>query len=186
MMPQVWPCDRVSVETGVLTNQFLNHLVNCGFLLSVQFLFWSKTRMLVHSYAAVFRHFWTLEDTLVGFLFNDLIWCGQEEDSGWLIFICNKKEFLKRIMNTVPYNFDKIPSQPNLEHQCILLRFYRISWHNNVHIWAMKRKGCMFFRYFRNENLKTVDLFLPHRHLKTAISLWSFSCWKLSHFLCTL
>uniref|UniRef100_A0A3B3TNA6 ADP-ribosyl cyclase/cyclic ADP-ribose hydrolase n=1 Tax=Poecilia latipinna TaxID=48699 RepID=A0A3B3TNA6_9TELE len=39
------------------------------------FLFWSKTRMLVHSYAAVFRHFWTLEDTLVGFLFNDLIWC---------------------------------------------------------------------------------------------------------------
>uniref|UniRef100_M4A1C9 ADP-ribosyl cyclase/cyclic ADP-ribose hydrolase n=1 Tax=Xiphophorus maculatus TaxID=8083 RepID=M4A1C9_XIPMA len=49
MMPQVWPCDR--------------------------FLFWSKTRMLVHSYAAVFRHFWTLEDTLVGFLFNDLIWC---------------------------------------------------------------------------------------------------------------
>ncbi|XP_008394776.1 ADP-ribosyl cyclase/cyclic ADP-ribose hydrolase 1-like isoform X2 [Poecilia reticulata] len=57
MMPQVWPCDR--------------------------FLFWSKTRMLVHSYAAVFRHFWTLEDTLVGFLFNDLIWCGQEEDSAW-------------------------------------------------------------------------------------------------------
>uniref|UniRef100_A0A3B3TKI8 ADP-ribosyl cyclase/cyclic ADP-ribose hydrolase n=1 Tax=Poecilia latipinna TaxID=48699 RepID=A0A3B3TKI8_9TELE len=57
MMPQVWPCDR--------------------------FLFWSKTRMLVHSYAAVFRHFWTLEDTLVGFLFNDLIWCGQEEDSGF-------------------------------------------------------------------------------------------------------
>ncbi|XP_054876931.1 ADP-ribosyl cyclase/cyclic ADP-ribose hydrolase 1-like [Poeciliopsis prolifica] len=55
MMPQVWPCDR--------------------------FLFWSKTRKLVHSYAAVFRHFWTLEDTLVGFLFNDLIWCGQEEDS---------------------------------------------------------------------------------------------------------
>uniref|UniRef100_A0A3P9MZY0 ADP-ribosyl cyclase/cyclic ADP-ribose hydrolase n=1 Tax=Poecilia reticulata TaxID=8081 RepID=A0A3P9MZY0_POERE len=81
MMPQVWPCDRVSVETGVLINQLLNRLVNRGFLLSVQFLFWSKTRMLVHSYAAVFRHFWTLEDTLVGFLFNDLIWCGQEEDS---------------------------------------------------------------------------------------------------------
>ncbi|XP_024859650.1 ADP-ribosyl cyclase/cyclic ADP-ribose hydrolase 1-like [Kryptolebias marmoratus] len=54
-MPQIWPCDR--------------------------FLFWSKTRTLMHSFAAVFRHFWTLEDTLVGYMFNDLIWCGQEEDS---------------------------------------------------------------------------------------------------------
>uniref|UniRef100_A0A3Q3B474 ADP-ribosyl cyclase/cyclic ADP-ribose hydrolase n=1 Tax=Kryptolebias marmoratus TaxID=37003 RepID=A0A3Q3B474_KRYMA len=45
------------------------------------FLFWSKTRTLMHSFAAVFRHFWTLEDTLVGYMFNDLIWCGQEEDS---------------------------------------------------------------------------------------------------------
>ncbi|XP_015231255.1 PREDICTED: ADP-ribosyl cyclase/cyclic ADP-ribose hydrolase 1-like [Cyprinodon variegatus] len=62
MMPQIWPCDR--------------------------FLFWSKTRMLVHSYAAVFRHFWTLEDTLVGYLFNDLIWCGQEEDSDFDFNYC--------------------------------------------------------------------------------------------------
>uniref|UniRef100_A0A667YUX0 ADP-ribosyl cyclase/cyclic ADP-ribose hydrolase n=1 Tax=Myripristis murdjan TaxID=586833 RepID=A0A667YUX0_9TELE len=48
-MPQTWPCDR--------------------------FLFWSKTRTLVHSYTAAVRHFWTLEDTLVGYIFNDLIWC---------------------------------------------------------------------------------------------------------------
>ncbi|XP_047206095.1 ADP-ribosyl cyclase/cyclic ADP-ribose hydrolase 1-like isoform X3 [Girardinichthys multiradiatus] len=60
MMPQIWPCDS--------------------------FLFWSKTRMLMHRYAAVFSHFWTLEDTLVGYLFNDLIWCGQEEDSGYFDF----------------------------------------------------------------------------------------------------
>lgn len=33
----------------------------------------------MHSYAAVTRRFWTLEDTLVGYMFNDLIWCGQEE-----------------------------------------------------------------------------------------------------------
>lgn len=36
----------------------------------------------MHSYAAVERHFWTLEDTLVGFMFNDLVWCGQEKHSG--------------------------------------------------------------------------------------------------------
>uniref|UniRef100_A0A4W6DXS9 ADP-ribosyl cyclase/cyclic ADP-ribose hydrolase n=1 Tax=Lates calcarifer TaxID=8187 RepID=A0A4W6DXS9_LATCA len=39
-------------------------------------------------YAAVVRHFWTLEDTLVGFMFNDLIWCGQEEDSGFDFSSC--------------------------------------------------------------------------------------------------
>nr|XP_061821206.1 ADP-ribosyl cyclase/cyclic ADP-ribose hydrolase 1-like isoform X2 [Nerophis lumbriciformis] len=54
-MPQTWACDR--------------------------FLFWSKTRALIHDYAAVVRRFWTLEDTLVGYMFNDLIWCGQQEDS---------------------------------------------------------------------------------------------------------
>uniref|UniRef100_A0A8C9Y4B2 ADP-ribosyl cyclase/cyclic ADP-ribose hydrolase n=1 Tax=Sander lucioperca TaxID=283035 RepID=A0A8C9Y4B2_SANLU len=61
-MPQTWPCDR--------------------------FLFWSKTRILMHSYAAVVRHFWTLEDTLAGYMFNDLIWCGQEEDSGFDFSSC--------------------------------------------------------------------------------------------------
>ncbi|CDQ99942.1 unnamed protein product, partial [Oncorhynchus mykiss] len=48
--------------------------LTCGKLL-----FWSKTRELIHSYAAATRRFWTLEDTLVGYMFNDLIWCGQEE-----------------------------------------------------------------------------------------------------------
>ncbi|XP_062841893.1 ADP-ribosyl cyclase/cyclic ADP-ribose hydrolase 1 [Trichomycterus rosablanca] len=42
-------------------------------------LFWSKTRELMQSYAAVTRSFWTLENTLVGFMFNKLIWCGQKE-----------------------------------------------------------------------------------------------------------
>uniref|UniRef100_A0A667ZNJ6 ADP-ribosyl cyclase/cyclic ADP-ribose hydrolase n=1 Tax=Myripristis murdjan TaxID=586833 RepID=A0A667ZNJ6_9TELE len=61
-MPQTWPCDR--------------------------FLFWSKTRTLVHSYTAAVRHFWTLEDTLVGYIFNDLIWCGQEEDQDFDFSSC--------------------------------------------------------------------------------------------------
>ncbi|XP_051944927.1 ADP-ribosyl cyclase/cyclic ADP-ribose hydrolase 1 [Xyrauchen texanus] len=42
-------------------------------------LFWSKTRDLMHSYAAVKGSVWTLENTLVGFMFNDLIWCRQQD-----------------------------------------------------------------------------------------------------------
>uniref|UniRef100_A0A665X916 ADP-ribosyl cyclase/cyclic ADP-ribose hydrolase n=1 Tax=Echeneis naucrates TaxID=173247 RepID=A0A665X916_ECHNA len=61
-MQQPWPCDR--------------------------FLFWSKTRALMHVYAAAVGHFWTLEDTLVGFMFNDLIWCGQDEESGFNFSSC--------------------------------------------------------------------------------------------------
>uniref|UniRef100_A0A3Q1JLV3 ADP-ribosyl cyclase/cyclic ADP-ribose hydrolase n=1 Tax=Anabas testudineus TaxID=64144 RepID=A0A3Q1JLV3_ANATE len=67
-MPQTWPCDK--------------------------FLFWSKTRTLMHSYAAVMRHFWTLEDTLVGYMFNDLIWCGQE-DTGFDFDSC--PEWLQKV-----------------------------------------------------------------------------------------
>ncbi|XP_067342324.1 ADP-ribosyl cyclase/cyclic ADP-ribose hydrolase 1-like isoform X2 [Channa argus] len=71
-VPQSWPCDRVS------RNETSNS----------QFLFWSKTRTLMHSYAAVVRDVWTLEDTLVGYMFNDLIWCGQEDDSGFDFSSC--------------------------------------------------------------------------------------------------
>nr|XP_019942750.1 PREDICTED: ADP-ribosyl cyclase/cyclic ADP-ribose hydrolase 1-like [Paralichthys olivaceus]XP_019942751.1 PREDICTED: ADP-ribosyl cyclase/cyclic ADP-ribose hydrolase 1-like [Paralichthys olivaceus] len=53
-----------------------------------KFLFWSKTRTLMQSYKAAVRHFWTLEDTLVGFMFNDLIWCGQEEQPGFDFSSC--------------------------------------------------------------------------------------------------
>uniref|UniRef100_A0A4W4FP99 ADP-ribosyl cyclase/cyclic ADP-ribose hydrolase n=1 Tax=Electrophorus electricus TaxID=8005 RepID=A0A4W4FP99_ELEEL len=42
-------------------------------------LFWSKTQGLMHTYSAITGSFWTLEDTLVGFMFNDLNWCGQQE-----------------------------------------------------------------------------------------------------------
>ncbi|KAL4635403.1 ADP-ribosyl cyclase/cyclic ADP-ribose hydrolase 1-like, partial [Arapaima gigas] len=51
-------------------------------------LFWSKTRELVHSYLAVTHHFWTLEDTLVGYMFNDLTWCGQEEKDRGFDYRC--------------------------------------------------------------------------------------------------
>ncbi|XP_028824744.1 ADP-ribosyl cyclase/cyclic ADP-ribose hydrolase 1-like isoform X4 [Denticeps clupeoides] len=40
-------------------------------------------------YSAATRQFWTLEDTLVGFMFNDLVWCGQEEkDRGFDFSSC--------------------------------------------------------------------------------------------------
>ncbi|CAL1597349.1 unnamed protein product [Knipowitschia caucasica] len=55
LMTQTWPCG-----TG---------------------LFWSKTRSLMHSYAAVLPHLWTLEDTLVGYVFNNLVWCRRDQDS---------------------------------------------------------------------------------------------------------
>ncbi|KAM6953397.1 uncharacterized protein FYW47_014028 [Aplochiton taeniatus] len=51
--PQALPCDRL--------------------------LFWSKTRSLMHIYAAVNPNLWTLENTLVGYVFNDLVWCGQQQ-----------------------------------------------------------------------------------------------------------
>lgn len=51
-------------------------------------LFWSKTRPLMHSYAAVMPHLWTLEDTLVGFMFNDLIWCRQQDDTDFDFGAC--------------------------------------------------------------------------------------------------
>lgn len=101
-MPQTWPCDTVS-RSDVLSLKFHFLLDGRSFELSnfmfpfcsLQFLFWSKTRTLMHSYAAVVRHFWTLEDTLVGYMFNDLIWCGQEEDSGTSFIVLTRQRRLK-------------------------------------------------------------------------------------------
>lgn len=81
--PQALPCDRVST-TDVHTHTTMHHhrllLAACvKHVLARQLLFWSKTREIVHSYSAITRRFCTLEDTLVGYMFNDLIWCGQKE-----------------------------------------------------------------------------------------------------------
>lgn len=67
-----------------------HHTIN--FLcLCCKLLFWSKTHDLVHSYSAATRSFWTLEDTLVGYMFNDLIWCGKEErDRGTVRYTTHK------------------------------------------------------------------------------------------------
>ncbi|XP_076868728.1 ADP-ribosyl cyclase/cyclic ADP-ribose hydrolase 1 isoform X2 [Brachyhypopomus gauderio] len=67
------PCNvRVKDYHGMF--QVATQVIPCD-----KMLLWSKTRGFMHNYAAVSGQFWTLEDTLVGFMFNDLIWCGQQE-----------------------------------------------------------------------------------------------------------
>lgn len=41
-------------------------------------LFWSKTKGLVHDFTEKMDCFWTLEDTLLGFVMDGLTWCGKE------------------------------------------------------------------------------------------------------------
>lgn len=36
----------------------------------------------MQSYAAALGGLWTLEDSVAGYMFNDLIWCRQEEEDG--------------------------------------------------------------------------------------------------------
>ncbi|KAJ3581161.1 hypothetical protein NHX12_016973, partial [Muraenolepis orangiensis] len=40
-----------------------------------QFLFWSKTRWTMEAYTALMEQVYTLEDMLVGYVFNQLVWC---------------------------------------------------------------------------------------------------------------
>ncbi|XP_077592253.1 ADP-ribosyl cyclase/cyclic ADP-ribose hydrolase 1 [Stigmatopora nigra] len=53
-----------------------------------RFLFWSKTKKFIQDYTAIAPHFWTLEDTLAGYMFNDLVWCRQQENSGFNFSSC--------------------------------------------------------------------------------------------------
>ncbi|XP_076146534.1 ADP-ribosyl cyclase/cyclic ADP-ribose hydrolase 1 isoform X2 [Alosa pseudoharengus] len=79
-------------------------------------LFWSKTHDLVHSYSAVTRRFWTLEDTLVGYMFNDLIWCGKEEkDRGFNFSACPE---WSECVNHPVYSLWKQASQNFAEAAC--------------------------------------------------------------------
>ncbi|XP_035467872.1 ADP-ribosyl cyclase/cyclic ADP-ribose hydrolase 1 isoform X2 [Scophthalmus maximus] len=97
-MPHTWPCDRVGLDfsseirhracSSFLIHTSLNGTFWTHIFTPAQFLFWSKTRALMHSYAATDRHIWTLEDTLVGFMFNDLIWCRHKERPGFDFSSC--------------------------------------------------------------------------------------------------
>ncbi|KAM9678561.1 ADP-ribosyl cyclase/cyclic ADP-ribose hydrolase 1 [Trichechus inunguis] len=46
-----------------------------------QTLFWSKTNVLVHRYTKAQKELFTLEDTLLGYMADDLIWCGSSGNS---------------------------------------------------------------------------------------------------------
>lgn len=56
-------------------------LLNCVFILS-QTLFWSKSKHLAHQYTLVQGSIFTLEDTLLGYIADDLRWCGDPSTSG--------------------------------------------------------------------------------------------------------
>ena len=47
-----------------------------------QFLFWSKTRWMMEAYTTLMENVYTLEDTLVGYVFNQLVWCGHLQHTG--------------------------------------------------------------------------------------------------------
>lgn len=59
---------------------FLN-LLTCVFIPS-QSLFWSKSKDLAHKYTWVQGKMFTLEDTLLGYIADDLRWCGDPSTSG--------------------------------------------------------------------------------------------------------
>ncbi|XP_059900898.1 ADP-ribosyl cyclase/cyclic ADP-ribose hydrolase 1-like [Gadus macrocephalus] len=48
-----------------------------------QFLFWSKTRWMMEAYTTLMENVYTLEDTLVGYVFNQLDWCGHLHHTGF-------------------------------------------------------------------------------------------------------
>lgn len=45
-------------------------------------MFWSRVKDLVHEYAADGSRYVTLEDTLIGYMVDGLVWCGQSIDPG--------------------------------------------------------------------------------------------------------
>uniref|UniRef100_W5MUE2 ADP-ribosyl cyclase/cyclic ADP-ribose hydrolase n=1 Tax=Lepisosteus oculatus TaxID=7918 RepID=W5MUE2_LEPOC len=71
------PCN-VHVEDYDKLFQTAKQTLPCNKLL-----FWSQTHEFVHSLSAVTHLFITLEDTLIGYMFNDLTWCGQTNHTGF-------------------------------------------------------------------------------------------------------
>lgn len=47
-----------------------------------QSLFWSKTNDLVHRYTKSNQNFLTLEDTLLGYMADNISWCGDPSTPG--------------------------------------------------------------------------------------------------------
>uniref|UniRef100_A0A8C2XAQ9 ADP-ribosyl cyclase/cyclic ADP-ribose hydrolase n=1 Tax=Cyclopterus lumpus TaxID=8103 RepID=A0A8C2XAQ9_CYCLU len=122
-------------------------------------LFWSKTRTLMHSYTAVERHFWTLEDTLVGYMFNGLVWCGQEDDSG--------------------FNFRSCPTWAEVKHHPVYSLWRRASQnfaemaHGNITVLLNGSIGNAF-NMKRHGNKLRSDVFLAKVCIKICIHLSLF------------
>uniref|UniRef100_A0A672J713 ADP-ribosyl cyclase/cyclic ADP-ribose hydrolase n=1 Tax=Salarias fasciatus TaxID=181472 RepID=A0A672J713_SALFA len=115
LMPQIWPCDKVS-----------------------SFHFSSLKHRVVSQ--SVLRHFWTLEDTLPGYMFNDLIWCGRDTESGTKagkklpkckytqssgkIRVASRLEssFIKQWRSALSECFPGLPSETQYANICFILK----------------------------------------------------------------
>nr|XP_002735899.2 PREDICTED: ADP-ribosyl cyclase-like [Saccoglossus kowalevskii] len=54
-------------------------------------MFWSGTYFAAHAYSALSQRLTTLEDTLTGYVAQQLIWCGQTDDPGINYMSCNER-----------------------------------------------------------------------------------------------
>ncbi|XP_053109471.1 ADP-ribosyl cyclase/cyclic ADP-ribose hydrolase 1-like [Hemicordylus capensis] len=70
------PCNMQEEDYQPLKN-LASHSVPCS-----KSLFWSKTNDLVHRYTKANRDFFTLEDTLLGYIADRLTWCGSVTSPG--------------------------------------------------------------------------------------------------------
>ncbi|KAJ8790050.1 hypothetical protein J1605_004802 [Eschrichtius robustus] len=64
------PCSATEEDYHPLM-KLVNQTVPCD-----KTVFWSKTKKLAHQYTKVQREMFTLEDTLLGYIADDLSWCG--------------------------------------------------------------------------------------------------------------
>lgn len=76
------------VQENVLTSSSIS-ITYCLLYLISQSLFWSKTNDLAHRYTKSSHGFLTLEDTLLGYMFDGVSWCGDPSVPG------NKSYFLQ-------------------------------------------------------------------------------------------
>ncbi|XP_012415323.2 ADP-ribosyl cyclase/cyclic ADP-ribose hydrolase 1 [Trichechus manatus latirostris] len=81
-----------------------------------QTLFWSKTNVLVHRYTKAQKELFTLEDTLLGYMADDLIWCGSSGNSEMNYQSCPSR--MENCSNSPVFVFWKTVSKKFAEAAC--------------------------------------------------------------------
>ncbi|XP_074550152.1 ADP-ribosyl cyclase/cyclic ADP-ribose hydrolase 1-like [Halichoeres trimaculatus] len=75
-------------------------------------MFWTGTNELVHEFTKTRDHFFTLEDTLLGHVLNELKWCGKKNSQGIFIKECSEDK-----PNPV-FSFWKLASAKMAQYAC--------------------------------------------------------------------